>query len=87
MKKVRRIRSLSGGDLFSSQTLSELKFSAGDRSCFPGRNVTRSREDRREDRREDGREDGREDRREDGREDRREDGRCSVYSCDIFFLM
>ena len=36
-------------DLFSSQTLGELKFFAGDRCCFSGRNKMKSREDRQED--------------------------------------
>ena len=42
-------------DLFSTQTILELKFFAGDRHCFSGRNVTVSCKDRREDRHEDGR--------------------------------
>ena len=43
------------GDLFSSQTLGELKFLACDRRRFSGRNVTKSWYDGREDRQEDGR--------------------------------
>ena len=43
MEEVSVWRPDGRGDLFSSQTLSELKFFAGDRRCFSGRNVTKSR--------------------------------------------